>query len=116
MGSYLSAMQPFALFDHLAAQKLLMSVARRLDDVASQIEGGCDAAADSTLRLSQSWFTSSEFSDVHDLLCSAFAMPTPPMDDLGEFRPEWVLGHYAHRYDELLPQVMPHLASLGVPG
>ena len=54
--------------------------------------------------------------DARTAIGAAFAMPDPPMDESDRFRPEWVLQHYAYRTNDLLPHLLPHLASLGVPG
>ena len=43
-------------------------------------------------------------------------MQDAPIDLTGEFRPEWVLGHYAYRTNDLLQHLLPHLASLAVSG
>lgn len=54
--------------------------------------------------------------DVRTALCTAFGMADAPIDDTGEFRPEWVLAHYAYRNRELFSRLLPHLESLGLPG
>lgn len=115
--SRLLALQPFAPFDHESAEQLLTLVNLRLRVVADQllagveidIDGGlCDEAA--------KWTANAGCAGVRAALSEAFTMPDPPIDKTGEFRAEWVLAHYAYRTNDLLPRLLPHLASLGVPG
>lgn len=115
--SHLLAIQPFAPFDHQAAERLLTLVETRLEVVAAQIEAGVEARVDEELLTAAEKFCAPAGSvDVRATLCEAFAMMDPPIDEAGDFRPEWVLAHYAYRTNDLLPQLLPHLASLGVPG
>lgn len=115
--SRLLALQPFAPFDHESAEQLLTLVNLRLRVVADQllagveidIDGGlCDEAA--------KWTANAGCAGVRAALSEAFTMSDPPIDETGEFRAEWVLAHYAYRTNDLLPRLLPHLASLGVPG
>jgi hypothetical protein len=113
--SHLLSTQPFVPFNHQGAERLLKLVNRRLVAVADWIEGDSEVVVDHEMRtIAQSWSTTAGSVDVRAVLCEAFAMPTPPIDETGQFRPEWVLGHYAHRANELLPLLLTHLASLGV--
>lgn len=114
--SYLLAIQPFVPFDHLAAERLLRFVARRLGVVADQLEAGAEVGVDDDLLNEVGrWCVTAGSTDVTVALRDAFAMPHPPIDEIGQFRPEWVLEHYAYRTQDLLPHLLPHLASLGVP-
>lgn len=115
--SHLLAMQPFAPFDHQSAERLLGRVASRLGVVAGQLEANAEVGVDEALLSeAQRWRVPSRSADVAVALSDAFAMPKTPIDETGNFRPEWVLGHYAYRTHDLLPHLLPHLASLGVPG
>lgn len=115
--SHLFALQPFAPFNHQVAQRLLVLVNRRLEVIAAQIEGGVESHVDDELLMEAERFCIPAGSaDVKTVLCEAFAMLDPPIDKNGDLRPEWVLAHYAYRTNDLLPQLLPHLDSLGVPG
>lgn len=114
--SFLFSIQPFAPFDHEAAMRLRELVNHRLAAVAVQIEAGGEVGVDDELRAwAESHCDAAGSEDVGTALCEAFAMSNPPIDEMGDFRPEWVLDHYAYRTHDLLPQLLPHLMSLGVP-
>lgn len=111
--SHLLAVQPFTPFDHESAERVLSLVDQRLTPIANRLLAGLEVDVDDDLRVeAERWSVNAGVADVRSALCEAFAMPDPPIDEAGEFRAEWVLGHYAYRTNELLP----HLASLGVPG
>ncbi len=114
--SHLLAIQPFAPFDRQAAERLLGLVQQRLRATAAAIEKGINEGVDdSVLAAAERCCTAGGSSDARGALCEAFAMPDPPIDEAGNFRPEWVLGHYAYRTNDLLSYLLPHLVSLGVP-
>ena len=115
--SHLLAIQPFIPFDHRAAERLLTVMAGRLEAVADHLEGGLEVEIDEKL-LSESdnWSKPAGVQDARTALSAAFAMSDPPIDESDMFRPEWVFQHYAYRTGDLLHHLLPHLASLGVPG
>lgn len=117
VASQLLALQPFAPFDHGSAERLLTLLDRRLNGVAERLLAGDEVEVDAVLRReAEGWPATGGCAGVRAALCEAFAMPDPPIDEAGEFRAEWVLAHYAYRANDLLPRLLPHLASLGVPG
>lgn len=117
VSSRLLALQPFSPFDHESAEQLLTLLNRRLHVVANQLLAGIEIDIDDDL-LAQAakWTLDAGCLGVRFALSEAFAMPDPPIDETGEFRAEWVLAHYAYRTNDLLRILLPHLASLGVPG
>lgn len=115
--SHLLAIQPFAPFDHEAGERLLGLVIRRLDTVADHLDADAPIDVDNgLLKEAEAWRVSAGVLDVRAALRDAFAMQDAPVDQTGQFRAEWVLAHYAYRANDLLPHLLPHLASLGVPG
>ncbi|WP_319450314.1 MULTISPECIES: hypothetical protein [unclassified Mycobacterium] len=115
--SQLLAIQPFVPFDHTAAERLVTLIVRRLEVVADYVELDVDVAIDEELLAeSQEWAAHARHLNARSAVGDAFAMSDPPIDDSGRFRPEWVLQHYAYRTNDLLHHLLPHLASLGVPG
>ena len=114
---HLLALQPFAPFDHEAADRLLELVDARLTAIADQIEEEGEIQVDGNLlNEAERWRRSTGAVDVTHALREAFDMADAPVDQAGQFRPEWVLQHYAYRTHDLLPHLLPHLVSLGVPG
>lgn len=115
--SHLLAIQPFAPFDHEAGERLLGLVIRRLAVVADHLDGDSSIDVDSgLLGEGEGWRASTGVVDVRAALRAAFAMEDAPVDETGQFRAEWVLAHYAYRAHDLLPHLLPNLASLGLPG
>ncbi|WP_418003001.1 hypothetical protein ACNO8X_23825 [Mycobacterium sp. PDNC021] len=115
--SMLLAIQPFVPFDRPTAERLVVLIAGRMGAVADGIEGATDVAVDAELLAeSERWSEIAGVADARSALGDAFAMSDPPIDDAGRFRPEWVFQHYAYRLNDLMSCLLPHLASLGVPG
>lgn len=115
--SHLLSTQPFTPFDHEAAERLLRLIVDRLGVVADHIEAGLEIGFDEgLLSAAEQWRRPAGNSDVEASLREAFAMSSSPMDPTGLFRPEWVLEHYAYRTGDLVPLLLRHLDSLGVPG
>lgn len=115
--SHLLAVQPFVPFDHEAGERLLGLLIRRLAVVADRLEADSEISVDERLlEEAQLWRLPAGSADVTQTLRDAFAMDDAPIDPAGQFRAEWVLAHYAYRTNDLLPHLLPHLASLGVPG
>lgn len=115
--SHLLATQPFAPFDHEAAERLLRLIAGRLGFVADRIDAGVEIGIDEgLLRAAEQWRQPAGTPGVEAALREAFAMPSSPMDPTGLFRPEWVLEHHAYRTSDLVSHLLRHLDSLGVPG
>lgn len=115
--SHLLALQPFAPFQHDSAERLLALMTCRLDAIASGIEADVGANSDSELLAEVGeWQLSAGSNNGRAALCEAFGMEESPVDETGEFRPDWVLKHYAYRTTSLLQHLLPHLDSLGVPG
>jgi len=115
--SHLLAIQPFVPFDHEAGERLIGLVIRRLEVVGHSVEADSSLDIDSGL-ISEAkvWRAPGGVVDVRAALRAAFAMEDAPVDGTGQFRAEWVLAHYAYRANDLLPHLLPNLASLGLPG
>lgn len=111
-------MEPFAPFDVQKAMHLRAVI----DQVAATAADAIESGAAPTIRLEQfedaiAWWAGREASrDSMAALQSAFGVAESLVDETGEFRSDWVLRSYAHRGDELLRLMLPHLASLGLPG
>ncbi|WP_133161220.1 hypothetical protein [Microterricola pindariensis] len=113
----LLALQPFQPFDVGKANSLLDLINRICIDAAAAVDSGNRyvGPSDSVRAAAEYWDSINAGDGISDLWRTAFNVPSDPVDERGEFRPEWVLQHYAYRNTELLDLVVPHLQSLGVP-
>lgn len=113
--SVLLALEPFAPFDDAVAHRILRAVDDGLAQAATALEDG--AGPPRPLEL---WRTCSEWpldpsSDQRTSLGQLFGLEDDPVDDIGDFKPSWVLEAYKYDGTRLLAQLAPHLSSLGLP-
>lgn len=114
--SHVLALQPFTPFDRSTAQRLLDHIDHRLENAANLLESSMAVDIDdSLLSAAEAWRLPAGVESASTALSLAFTMEPPPLDASGQFRPEWVLQHYAHQGHELLRRLLPHLESLGIP-
>ena len=116
--SLLLALEPFAPFEATGADRLVRLIDEAIAVAADALENDvpCEWSSEE-MGAAISWWDERDATHANDeVLRVAFRLPTPPQDDRGEFRAEWVLQHYAYNNGELLAQILPHLNSLGVPG
>lgn len=119
VGSHLFALEPFAPFDSTRGNTILRLLDEALGAVADSVEAAKDPLACSGGELldAAAWWKARDAGCAGaSVIAAAFAMTEAPVDENGEFRADWVLQHYAYRSNELLQNLLPHLASLGVPG
>lgn len=116
--SLLLAVEPFLPFDTEKANETLRLLESLTTEVADSVENetALNCSVGDLQEMAAWWAQNSVRNGSDDPLQTAFAMPEAPRDGRGEFRADWVLQHYAYKNDELLLGLLPHLASLGVPG
>lgn len=113
--SVLYALEPFALFDHDVAQRILRAIDSGLAQAATALE---DAAT--PLRPLELWQTFEEWPrdslvGTENSLGELFGLDEEPVDDIGDLKPGWVLEAYKYDAVGLLNQLAPHLSALGLP-
>jgi hypothetical protein len=113
--SVLYALEPFAPFDRDIAQRILQAVDTGLSHAATALEDGTEP-----LRPLELWRTCNEWPrgpsvDTEITLSQLFGLDEEPVDDIGDFRPGWVLEAYKYDAAGLLNQLAPHLSALGLP-
>lgn len=114
----LLSLEPFAPYDATRVDELLDILDQLPEAVAMAVESGAPVAACICRALedaSSDWAARESRCPRGEVLRVAFDMPHSPIDQVGGFRPELVLQHYAHRADRLLQRLIPHLVSLGLP-
>ncbi len=116
--SHLLALEPFTPFETPRADATFGAVATVLEAAARSVEAATtfDPPTQEILKIAAWWRTRETGTNGVESLRDAFMMPEAPADEYGEFRPDWVLQHYAYRGHELLRHLLPHLAALGLPG
>ncbi|WP_156786353.1 hypothetical protein [Microterricola viridarii] len=117
VASSLLALQPFLPFDVEKANNLLDLINPICVDAAEAVDSAKRyvGPSDSVRAAAERWDSSYAGEGGGEIWRTAFKVPSDPVDQRGDFRPEWVLQHYAYRNTELLDLVIPHLQSLGVP-
>ncbi|OZF39595.1 hypothetical protein [Rhodococcus sp. 14-2483-1-2] len=117
--SLLLALQPFEPFSSGRAETLLDSLEAVARVAATAVTSGLDhpgLCPDPTLDgVAAEWAFPDSANHAEGLLQAAFCVSEPLTDDSGDFRPDWVLSHYAYRGTSLLSVIAPHLQSLGLP-
>lgn len=116
--SILLSLEPFDPYDPTRADEFLDILDRLPGAVATAAETGTPVPSETLRALDDAaswWATRETECPPGGALRAAFDMPHDPADQLGVFRPELVLQHYAHRAEPLLRRLIPHLVSLGVP-
>lgn len=116
--SHLLALEPFAPFDGGRAAEVLRLVDIATTTAAKAVDGsGPWVPPAQELRDAADWWAGRRgVSDGTEALRTAFVMAEAPVDEAGEFRADWVLQQYAYKTQDLLSDLIPHLASFGVPG
>ncbi|MER7607911.1 hypothetical protein [Nocardioides sp. NPDC127503] len=115
--SLLWSMEPFTPFNGLQAAHLQSVTDGLLEAAADAVESGAppEVRLDQFQDAAAWWSERKAHSNAEEALQSAFGVDGPVVDEIGEFRPDWVLNAYAYRHNELLRLLLPHLASLGLP-
>lgn len=115
--SLLLSLEPFAPFDADHANSLIDLLDRGVAEAAEALDESRPSTGFAKLLAAESDWWAACGAELDDGLpwSAAFNMSSPPVDGLGEFRPDWVLQHYAYRNIELFQLTLPHLQSLGVP-
>lgn len=115
--SCLLALEPFAPFDNAQANSLLEILNDLANSAAKALdEGQPYTGPDQPIDAAAEWWSARHPTQAQsELWVAAFNMNTPPLDERGEFRPDWVLQNFAYKNGELLQLVLPHLRSLGIP-
>lgn len=115
--SILLSLEPFAPFDADHANSLIDLLDRGVAEAAESIDESRPSTDVAKLFAAESDWWAARGAELDDgsPWSTAFKMSSPPVDGLGEFRPDWVLQHFAYRNIELLQLTLPHLQSLGVP-
>lgn len=115
--SLLLSLEPFTPFDSDHANRLIDLLDESITEAAEALVEGRPAAGVADLLAAEADWWAERGAELDDgsPWSAAFNMSSPPVDGFGEFRPDWVLQHYAYRNIELFQLTLPHLQSLGVP-
>lgn len=115
--SLLLAAEPFVPFDRVAAEDLMRTIDDVLHSCESALRQGIPGGGPpAQLLTAMSWWSSRESPhDDSETLAAAFGLTSCPADASAQFRPDWVLQHYAYNNAALLARVLTHLDSLGIP-
>lgn len=117
--SLLLALQPFEPFSSGRAETLMNSLEGVARVAAAAVTSGLAHPGldpDPTLDgVAAEWAFPDSAKHSKGLLQTAFSVSEPLTEDSGDFRPDWVLSHYAYRGTSLLSVIAPHLQSLGLP-
>ncbi|MEU4193147.1 hypothetical protein AB0E69_14705 [Kribbella sp. NPDC026611] len=121
--SRLLSLQPFEPFKEEDASAILEGMQICLKDAmaavmrSGQVVAGENVAPDGIRILREigaAWTVDAGY-EYDKAVQVAFGMDSPPLDQLGDFRPSLVFQFYGYRNSLLLQRLFSHLASLGVP-
>ena len=114
--SMVLTLMPFEYFSDKRATRLLRWAELAVEEVATAAEKGRHFQAEAAVaeRFKDSWCVRPDESE-RSPLEEAFGLDFEPLNKDREFQAADVFNAYAYRNSQLVNQVLPHLASLGVP-
>lgn len=113
--SVLYALQPFAPFDHVIAERILHAVDTGLSHAATALEDGTEPPPTLEISRACNQWQRDPSADTEVSLSQLFGLDEDPVDDIGDFKAGWVLEGYKYHASGLLNQLEPHLSALGLP-